>query len=115
MAVQLSWSMTRTQVCALLGSVARCRMIAELTRYDWVPSTQLAAVARLSRTAGSQQLAILRKAKVVEVGFGRLYRLNPLLRPAPGVEFVDFGFLRLPLTAWLKPPALPAPPPETPA
>ena len=90
-------------------------MIAELTQYDWVPSTQLAAVARLSRTAGSQQLAILRKAKVVEVGFGRLYRLNPLLRPAPGVDCVDFGFLRLPLTVWLKPPPLPAAPAPVPA
>jgi hypothetical protein len=94
------WAGSPAVVCRLLGSVERCRMIAALCGHEWMPSSLLARAARLTRTAGSQQLALLRKGKIVEVGMGRLYRLHPSLRPAPGVEFVDFGCLRLMLANW---------------
>lgn len=86
-------------LCALLGSPQRCRILRELTKSEWLPVTYLGAKAGISRTAASQHIATLLRLKVVERGVGRLYRLVPALRPAPGEEWMDFGYLRLRLAA----------------
>jgi DNA-binding transcriptional ArsR family regulator len=89
------WSGSLEKVCALLGSPQRCRILRELTKSEWLPVTYLGAKAGISRTAASQHIATLLRLKVVERGVGRLYRLVPALRPAPGDEWMDFGYLRL--------------------
>ncbi|MES2706582.1 MAG: hypothetical protein V4726_08265 [Verrucomicrobiota bacterium] len=43
----------------------------------------------------------LRQSGLVEQGMGRLYRLVPGLRPAPGAEFLDLGVCLI----RLRPPA----------
>lgn len=89
------WSASLEKVCSLLGSPQRCRILRELAKSEWLPVSYLGARAGISRTAASQHMAVLLKLKVVERGVGRLYRLVPALRPAPGEEWMDFGYLRL--------------------
>ena len=91
------WSMKLEKLCTLLSSAPRCRILRELTLSEWLPVSYLAARAGISRTAASQHMALLKKLKVVEGGVGRLYRLVPALRPPPGAEWLDFGYMRLKL------------------
>ncbi len=93
------WSMKLEQLCKLLSSAPRCRILRELTLSEWLPVSYLASRAGISRTAASQHMALLKKLKVVEGGVGRLYRLVPALRPPPDSEWLDFGYMRLKLPA----------------
>lgn len=89
------WSGDLKKVCGMLSSPQRCRMLRELATTEWLPASHLSKVAGVSRTSGSQHLARLVKLKVAEQGMGRLYRLAPALRPAPGAQWLDFGHLQL--------------------
>lgn len=100
-----NWSGDMKKVCAMLGSPQRCRILRELATTEWLPVSHLSKVAGVSRTSGSQHMAVLVKLKVVERGMGRLYRLAPALRPAPGAEWLDFGWLQLRLGPLPLPPA----------
>ena len=91
----LKWTGKLDAVCSLLGSPQRCRMLRELAQSEWLPVAYLGQRAGISRTAASQHIATLKRLKVVETGVGRLYRLVSALRPAPGAEWLDFGWMRL--------------------
>lgn len=91
------WSAKLETVCTLLSSAPRCRILRELTLSEWLPVSYLATRAGLTRSAASQHMILLKKLKVVEGGVGRLYRLVPALRPPPGAEWLDLGYMRLKL------------------
>ena len=95
----LPWYASLEKLCAVLASPQRCRILRELTKHEWLPVSHLAMKAGISRTAASQHMAILLSLKIVGRGIGRLYRLAPALRPAPGTDWIDFGHLCLRLTS----------------
>ena len=97
-----SWTGQLEDVVLVLSGLARWKIIAMLCRTEWLPVNYLAAAAGVKPSACSKHMLVLLKAKVVEQGFGRLYRIVPALRPAPGVEWLDLRFARmkLPWPAW---------------
>ena len=40
-------------------------------------------------------MRVLKKSVIIEQGMGRLYRLTPAYRPAPGQDYVKLGPRRL--------------------
>ena len=82
-------------VSLLLGSPARWTMLYELARHDLVSVTHLASTSGLSPSATSMHVRVMRKTGIIEQGLGRLYRLTPAYRPAPGQDYLDLGPCRL--------------------
>jgi len=54
-------------------------------------------------------MRVLKDSGIVQLAFGRLYRLAPAYRPPPGAEYLDLGLCRLQL-----PPLPGSPPPPAP-
>ena len=75
----------------ILGSTARWLILQELARGEALPVQYLAGVARTERTATSKHMSILLKAGLVEVTFGRLYRLAPPYRVCVPRGYIDLG------------------------
>lgn len=79
--------------CAhLLGSPARWQLLLELAKGEALPTTELARRLGLDLSSTSKHLAILRKLKLAQTGYGRLYTLTPAYRPAPNAPTrLDLG------------------------
>ena len=52
---------------------------------------ELATRSRSPVASVSKHMALLKKAGVVKVGYGRLYKLAPHLQPPPGATRLDLG------------------------
>ena len=94
---QPAWAGTQKDVVLVLNTLARWKILAALCQREWLPVQRLAGVAGLKPSACSKQMLVLLGAKVVERGYGRLYRIVPALRPARGEEWLDLRFARLKL------------------
>jgi DNA-binding transcriptional ArsR family regulator len=111
MATVQTWELTLDKFCMVLGSPKRVRMLLALGKAEWLPAQYLAAVAKVSRTGVSQHLRVLREARIVEQGYGRLYRLAPMFRGMLAEGWLDFGLARLRMNLTPPPaPVVPAPP-----
>ena len=99
---QTPWPGTLEDVVLVLNNIARWKILAMLCRTEWLPVHHLAGAAGVKPSAASKHMLVLLNTKVVERGFGRLYRIVPALRPAPGAEWLDLRFARmkLPWPAW---------------
>ncbi len=91
----IEWKGGPDELCKVIGSPVRWRMIEELARQGWLPVGYLAGRAGVKGPAASAHIKILKKAGVLETGVGRLYRLAAALRPEPGAEFLDLGPCRI--------------------
>ncbi|MES2705054.1 MAG: helix-turn-helix domain-containing protein [Verrucomicrobiota bacterium] len=91
----------------VLAALPRWRILTELAgEQEWLSVSHLASRAGVASAACSKHMLELRNCGLVEQGMGRLYRLLPVFRPAPGAEFLDLGVCLLRLR-----PASPAPVP----
>jgi hypothetical protein len=70
-------------------------MLIALCETEWLPTSYLAGRGKVRPSNGSAHLRILKKCGLVEQGLGRLYRLPPAFRPAPGAEWLDLGHIGL--------------------
>ena len=87
-------------ISTILSIPVRWQILYIFAREELVSVTALAGKVGMSRPATSMHLRVLKDAGLIESTIGRLYRLAPALRPAPGVEYLDLGLCRL-----LLPPA----------
>lgn len=76
----------------VLNDPARWRILRELAKGKALPVSELGR--RVGRTADSvsKHMIVLRQARLVVSGFGRLYELAPGLQPPPGVTDLDLGY-----------------------
>ncbi len=83
------------KLAGVLSDPGRWLILQELGKGEPLPVQELAK--RTGRSAGmtSKHMATLRDAGVVVVGFGRLYQLAPVVRPAPGAKILDLGLCQL--------------------
>jgi hypothetical protein len=85
----------------VLNVPARWRILRELARGEALPVKELAVRARCPAASASKHMALLKKAGLVVVGYGRLYKLAPDVQPEPGGQRLDLGHCVLKLdTAW---------------
>jgi DNA-binding transcriptional ArsR family regulator len=100
--VQTPWTGQLEDIVLVLNNIARWKILAMLCRTEWLPVHHLAGAAGVNPSACSKHMLVLLKAKVVEQGFGRLYRIVPALRPAPGSEWLNLRYaaMKLPWRAW---------------
>ena len=92
---KIEWKGDLDELCMVIGSPVRWRMLLELAQHGWLPVAYLAERAGVKRPAASAHVKILKDAGVLETGVGRLYRLAAGLRPEPGAEFLDLGPCRI--------------------
>ena len=92
---EIEWTSDLKELCTVIGSPVRWRMLLELAQHGWLPVGYLADRAGVKRPAASAHVKILKDAGVLETGVGRLYRLAAGLRPEPGAEFLDLGPCRI--------------------
>ncbi len=83
----------------LLHVPARWQILRELARGEPLPVHELARRAKCPAPAVSKHMALLKKAGVVQVGFGRLYKLTPACQPTPDGRWLDLGHCLLKLEA----------------
>jgi hypothetical protein len=89
------------QLSRVLNGQARWRILRELAKGEALPVKLLAAVAGCPPASASKHMAVLKKAGVVQVGYGRLYKLTPRFQPGPGGTRLDLGHCILKLdTKW---------------
>jgi hypothetical protein len=85
----------------LLNGLARWRILRELAKGEALPVKVLAVVAGCPPASASKHMLLLKKAGVVKVGYGRLYKLSPHLQPEPGSQRLDLGHCIIKLdTKW---------------
>ncbi len=85
----------------VLNVPARWRILRELARGEALPVKELAVRARCPAASASKHMAVLRKAGLVTIGYGRLYKLSAGVQPEPGGRRLDLGHCVLKLdTAW---------------
>lgn len=90
------WKRRRNQTSHVLGALPRWKILLELAgEMEWMSVSYLAGRVGIERSGCSKHMADLAKAGLVEQGMGRLYRLAPAIRPAPGAEFLDLGVCQL--------------------
>ena len=78
-------------LATILGDVTRWRILLELAKGEALPVLELARRLHAKRNRISKHMAVLREARLVVVGFGRLYALAPsmVVRREEGV--LDLG------------------------
>jgi Bacterial regulatory protein, arsR family len=74
-----------------LSSVTRWKIIGSILAEGPMGITDLAAALRSNPSLIAKHVAVLRKAGVLYKGRGRLSYLAEHLKPAPGVNEIDFG------------------------
>jgi DNA-binding transcriptional ArsR family regulator len=85
----------------VLNGQARWRILRELAKGEALPVKELALRAGCPAASASKHMLLLKKAGVVTVGYGRLYKLSPHLQPEPGCPRLDLGHCILKLdTKW---------------
>ncbi len=89
------------QLSRVLNGQARWRILRELAKGEALPVKVLAAVAGCPPASASKHMLLLKKAGVVQSGYGRLYKLTPRFQPEPGGTRLDLGHCVLKLdTKW---------------
>ena len=85
----------------LLNVPARWRILRELAKGEALPVKELAVRARCPAASVSKHMALMKKAGVVVVGYGRLYKLAPGVQPDAEGRRLDLGHCVLKLdTTW---------------
>jgi DNA-binding transcriptional ArsR family regulator len=85
----------------VLNGIARWRILRELAKGEALPVKELALRAGCPAASASKHMLVLKKAGVVTVGYGRLYKLSPHLQPEPGCLRLDLGHCIIKLdTKW---------------
>lgn len=75
----------------MLHVPARWHILRELAKGEALPVNELARRAKCPAATVSKHMALLKKAGVVQVGYGRLYKLTPGFQPEPGGQRLDLG------------------------
>ena len=83
------------QLLHALGSLTRWNIIATILAEGPMGVTELSRYVRSNVSLVSKNVLILRKAGILYQGRGRLSYLAEHLRPAPGVNEIDFGHVVL--------------------
>ena len=85
----------------LLNVPARWRILRELAKGEPLPVHELARRVRCPAASVSKHMALLKQAGMVQIGFGRLYKLSPTVPLEPGGQRLDLGHCILKLdTKW---------------
>jgi DNA-binding transcriptional ArsR family regulator len=85
----------------VLNGLPRWRILRELAKGEALPVKELALRAGCPPASASKHMLLLKKAGVVTVGYGRLYKLSPQLQPEPGCQRLDLGHCIIKLdTPW---------------
>jgi DNA-binding transcriptional ArsR family regulator len=75
-----------------VSSLTRWKILAAILAEGPMGVTDLASALRMDASLLSKHVAVLRKAGILYKGRGRLSYLAEHLRPAPGVNEIDFGY-----------------------
>jgi DNA-binding transcriptional ArsR family regulator len=86
-------------LATILHDPVRWRILKELAKGEALPVWVLAGLARSTPPKVSKHMAVLRKARLVTVGYGRLYKLAPELKPEADGTRLDLGHCVLKLDA----------------
>lgn len=86
-------------LATVLHDPVRWRILKELAKGEALPVWVLAGRARSTPPKVSKHMAVLRKAGVVTVGYGRLYKLAPDFKPEANGTRLDLGHCVLKLDA----------------
>jgi DNA-binding transcriptional ArsR family regulator len=86
-------------LASVLHQPVRWRILKELAKGEALPVWVLAGLARSTPPKVSKHMAVLRKAGLVTVGYGRLYKLSPNLKPEADGTRLDLGHCVLKLDA----------------
>ena len=86
-------------LATVLHDPVRWRILKELAKGEALPVWVLAGLARSTAPKVSKHMAVLRKAGVVAVGYGRLYKLAPGFQPEADGTRLDLGHCVLKLDA----------------
>jgi hypothetical protein len=85
----------------VLNGQARWRILRELAKGEALPVNVLARRAGCPAASASKHMLLMKKAGVVQVGYGRLYKLSPRFQPEPGSTRLDLGHCIIKLdTKW---------------
>ena len=79
------------QLCSVLGEMTRWKILRELAKGEPLPVKELARRTGRSSDVAQKHLAMLKEAKIVVQGYGRLYKLAPGIQPEPGAAVLDLG------------------------
>jgi len=100
-AVTKAESIKLKHLARLLNVTARWRILRELAKGEALPVNVLAVRVRCPAASVSKHMALLKKAGVVTIGYGRLYKLSPAVQPQPGSPRLDLGHCVIKLdTEW---------------
>ena len=77
----------------VIGEPTRWRILAELSKGEPLMVIEIARAVGRTHTVVSKHLGVLRRARAVEIGRGRMYHIVAPFRVESGV--LDFGYGRL--------------------
>ena len=83
--------MPLAKLCSVLGEMTRWKILRELAKGEPLPVKELAARTGRSSDVVQKHVTMLKEAKIVVQGYGRLYKLAPGIQPTPGTTELDLG------------------------
>ena len=83
--------MTLRKLCSVLGEMTRWKILRELAKGEPLPVKELARRTGRSSDVVQKHVTMLKEAKIVVQGYGRLYKLPPSIQPDPGAKVLDLG------------------------
>lgn len=83
--------MPLSKLCSVLGEMTRWKILRELAKGEPLPVKELARRTGRSSDVAQKHVTMLKEAKIVVQGYGRLYKLAPGIQPDPGAAVLDLG------------------------
>lgn len=83
--------MPLSKLCSVLGEMTRWKILRELAKGEPLPVKELARRTGRSSDVVQKHVTMLKEAKIVVQGYGRLYKLAPGIQPDAGAAVLDLG------------------------